>query len=514
MASIGIIIKNGLDLTRKLPKTKRDPFESQQKVLQKLLRKAQFTVFGQEYNFGKILKSDDIVKAFQEEVPIHTYESILKWWKMALQGETSVCWPGKVDYFALSSGTSTGSSKYIPVTRSMLKAIQKASIKQILTLAYADLPEEFFTKDILMLGGSTSLDYNGIYYAGDLSGITTGNLPFWFQPYYKPGKDISKTRNWQEKLDYIVQEAHKWDVGAIAGSPSWFQILLERIVKHHNVKNIHEIWPNLMVFTHGAVAFEPYKKSFEALLARPLIYMETYLASEGFIAYQARPESEGMQLLVRNGIFFEFVPFRDENIDAEGNVKPGVKTLTINEVKEGVDYILVMSTVAGAWRYVIGDVIRFVSVENYEIHITGRTKHYISLCGEHLSVDNMNYAIEDVSEELNIKVKEFAVAGVNYGNDFGHHWYISVEGDVDKNTLKQKLDAALCKVNDDYCTERKHVLKGLYLDIVPNELFMGWLKQQGKEGAQIKFPRVLKKEQLKSWEQYLADNGHVTEKPQ
>ncbi|MGZ5283170.1 MAG: GH3 family domain-containing protein, partial [Bacteroidia bacterium] len=310
MASIGIIIKNGLDLTRKLPRKNRHPFESQQKVLHKLLRRAQFTVFGQEFNFSKILKNDDIINAYQQEVPIHTYESILKWWEMTLQGETSVCWPGKVDYFALSSGTSTGSSKYIPITRSMLKAIQKASMKQILTLAYCDLPEEFFTKDILLLGGSTSLNYNGIYYAGDLSGITTSHLPFWFQPYYKPGKDISKTRNWQEKLDYIVHEAHNWDVGAIAGSPSWFQIILERIVKHYNVKNIHEIWPNLQVFTHGAVAFEPYRKSFEALLAHPLIYMETYLASEGFIAYQARPESKGMRLLVNNGIFFEFVPFK------------------------------------------------------------------------------------------------------------------------------------------------------------------------------------------------------------
>jgi hypothetical protein len=511
MASIGIIIKNGLGLTRKLPNKKRDPAESQQKVLHRLLRSAQFTVFGQEYNFTRILKSDDMISAFQKEVPIHNYETILKWWKMTLAGETSVTWPGKVDYFALSSGTATGSSKFIPVTRSMLKAIQKASIKQILSLAYCNLPEEFFTKDILMLGGSTSLDYNGIYYAGDLSGITTGTLPFWFQPYYKPGKDISKTRNWQEKLDYIVKEAHKWDVGAIAGSPSWFQILLERIIKHHNVKNIHEIWPNLQVFTHGAVAFDPYKKSFEALLAHPLIYMETYLASEGFIAYQARPESEGMKLLVRNGIFFEFIPFNDNNIDTEGNVREDANALTISQVKEGVNYILVMSTVAGAWRYVIGDVIKFTSVENYEIRITGRTKHYISLCGEHLSVDNMNQAIEMVSEELNINVKEFAVAGVQNGNEYGHHWYISVDGNVDKNVLKQKLDEGLCKVNDDYCTERKHVLKGLYLDIIPNDLFMGWLREQGREGAQIKFPRVLKKDQLQSWQQYLAENGQKTE---
>jgi hypothetical protein len=507
MASIGIILKNGLNFTKKLPATRKDPWQSQLKVLTRLLNRAEYTIFGQEYHFSKIIRSHDRVKAFQEEVPVHNYESILKWWRMSLEGEDSVCWPGKVEYFALSSGTSTGSTKYIPVTRAMMRAIQKASIKQILSLAYCNLPEDFYEKNILMLGGSTHLDYNGIYYAGDLSGITTGHLPFWFQPFYRPGREISKTKNWQDKLDFITKEAHKWDVGAIVGVPAWFQLLMERIIEYHKVDNIHDIWPNLMVYTHGGVAFEPYKKGFEALLGKPLIYLETYLASEGFIAYQARPEAEGMRLLVRNGIFFEFVPFSEKNIDGDGNILSGAEVLTLNQVQEGKDYALLLSTCAGAWRYAIGDVVRFTSVEDHEIRITGRTKHYLSLVGEHLSVENMNKAIEMIQETMNISIKEFTVAGVSYQNLFAHHWYVSVEEEVNKEALKEKLDFFLKELNDDYRVERQHALKEVILDVVPNEAFLGWLKSQGKEGAQVKFPRVLKKEQIASWENYLTSQG-------
>ena len=508
MSSIGIIIKNSLSLTTKLPAKRKDAWAVQQKMLGRLISRAEYTSFGIEHHFSKILRSHDRVEAFQNEVPIHTYEEMFKdWWRYSLEGEDSVCWPGKVEYFALSSGTSSGTSKYIPVTRAMLRAIQKSSVKQILSLGHCNLPPEFYDKNILMLGGSTSLDYNGIYFAGDLSGITTGNLPFWFRPFYKPGKEISKTKNWQDKLDFITKEAHKWDVGAIVGVPSWFQLLMERIIEHHKVKNIHEIWPNLAVFTHGGVAFDPYRKSFEALLGKPLVYMETYLASEGFIAYQAHPDAEGMRLHIRNGIFYEFIPFIDANVDVDGNVLPGAKAITINEVEEGVDYVLLLSTVAGAWRYIIGDVIRFTSVPNYEVKIMGRTKHYLSLCGEHLSVENMNKAIEMISDEFNVHIKEFTVAGVPYDNMFAHHWFISVEGQIDEVKLREKLDFYIKELNDDYRVERQHALKTVLVDIVPNEYFLGWLKELGKEGAQIKFPRVLKKEQISSWKSYLENNN-------
>lgn len=511
MGSIGIIIKNGLTLSKRIPSTKKDAYDIQERLLTKHIRKSQLTIFGQEYNFSKILRSEDVVQAFQDAVPVTSYETMMKWWQMCLEGERSVCWPGKVDYFALSSGTSTGTSKYIPVTRSMVQAIHRSSVKQILSLAYCKLPENFYEKDILMLGSSTSLEYNGIYYAGDLSGITSKDLPLWFQPFYKPGREIAKTKNWQDKLDLITREAHKWDVGAIVGVPSWFQLLMERIIEYHNVKTIHDIWPNLMVFTHGGVAFEPYKRGFEGLLARPLIYLETYLASEGFIAYQARPESEGMRLLLKGGIFFEFIPFNDQNIDGEGNVLPNPQVLTIDEVEQGVEYALLLSTCAGAWRYLIGDVIKFTDLDNNEIKITGRTKHFLSLCGEHLSVENMNRAIELISEEFKVKIREFTVAGESFGSLFAHRWFVSIDNEaIGKQVFKERLDFYLKQTNDDYITERKHALKEVFVDFVPNEFFHGWLKTRGREGAQIKFPRVLKKDQYESWKNYLNQTAGIS----
>ncbi len=191
-----------------------------------------------------------------------------------LQGEAYVTCPVRVKYFALSSGTSEASSKYIPVTNDMLKAIKKTSIKQIFSLARYEFPKEFFDKGVLMLGGSTHLNFNGTYYEGDLSGITTKNIPFWFQHFYKPGKRISKERDWPTKLNEIVKKAPNWDIGVIVGVPAWWQILIEKIIDHYKLKNIHEIWPNLSIFVHGGVSFTPYKKGFEKLLGRQLTYIE------------------------------------------------------------------------------------------------------------------------------------------------------------------------------------------------------------------------------------------------
>lgn len=303
------------------------------------------------------------------------------------------------------------------------------------------------------------MEFNGTYFAGDLSGITAGKLPIWFQRFYKPGKKISRNRNWGEKLDQIVEKAKDWDIGIIVGVPAWLQILIEKIIDRYQVNDIHEIWPNLKIFVHGGVSFEPYRKGFEKLLGKPLIYMETYLASEGFLAFQAFPGRKSMRLVLNNGIFYEFVPFTTDNFDEEGNILKTAKTLKIDEIEEGKDYAILISTCAGAWRYLIGDVIRFVSKVESEIIITGRTKHFLSLCGEHLSVDNMNKAIELVAEEMNLTIKEFTVLGIPYRSLFAHHWYIGTDDEVDMKALRKCLDYYLKKLNDDYAVERKHALK-------------------------------------------------------
>lgn len=508
MPILGSLIKKAYELRSK-PLDKRrkiNCYKAQKRELLKLLKRAQFTAFGEYYNFSKILKSDDIVKSFQETVPVHDYNSMYKkWWYRSLNGEPFVCWPGRVKYFALSSGTSEASSKQIPVTADMLKSIRKASFRQLVNTAKYDFPLEFYRKGILMIGGSTHLQYNGMYYEGDLSGITTGNIPFWFQHFYKPGRRISRAPDWETKLQEIVKAAPDWDIGIIVGIPAWIQILLERIIKEYNLKTIHDIWPNLSAYVHSGVSFCPYIKSFEKLFSRPIIYTESYLASEGYIAFQNRLDVNSMEMLLNNGIFFEFIPFNESNFDGDGNLKKNPKTLTIKEVEEDKEYALLLSNNAGAWRYLIGDTIKFTSKQRNEIIITGRTKHFLSLCGEHLSVENINRAIELFQEEFNVEIREFTVCGIDHDSMFAHKWYLGTDDEIDQTFAKQKIDEYLNNLNDDYRVERMEAIKDVFVEVLPTEVFNKWLKKKGKEGGANKFPRVFKKEQVAEWEDHIKE---------
>lgn len=514
MAILGKLLKNGIRLGESLEQDFSLPIDLQKAELRKLLIHGKDTHFGKKHKFSELLKtfkkSDNhaFYEAFKDQIPTYDYDKIYQeWWHLAREGQSNVSWPGKVKYFALSSGTSGAASKYIPITSEMLKSIKRTSIRQILSLSRYDLPEDLFTKGILMLGGSTHLRKNGHYFEGDLSGITASNIPFWFQHFYKPGKKIAKSVDWGDKLDEITKKARQWDIGIIVGVPAWLQILIEKIVKHYQVKHIHEIWPNLSIFVHGGVSFEPYKKGFQEFLGKPLIYMETYLASEGFLAFQALPDRKSMRLVLNNGIFYEFIPFTDAHFDENGEMRSDVKTLKIDEVEANKEYALLITTNAGAWRYLIGDTVKFVSIEDSEIVITGRTKHFLSLCGEHLSLDNMNKAIELLADEQNIHITEFTVAGVPHDTLFAHHWYIGTHDQVDNEKVTKRLDQILCDLNDDYATERKHALKEIRLQAIAPEVFYDWMRRQGKEGGQNKFPRVLKKEKLASWQAFLEENN-------
>lgn len=515
MALLGSLLKRGIKLTDVVSRKKLNPFKLQKKTLAKLIAKARYTGFGQQYKFEEILSAAlfEDGKAFYRKytasVPIHDYNKMYQdWWHRSLNEEKDICWPGRVKYFALSSGTSEAASKYIPVTKAMSKAIQKTSIRQILTLGrYPHLPSTLYEKGYLMLGGSTNLTFRGNHFEGDLSGITASQIPFWFQRFYKPGKAIARERDWAMKLDEITAEAYKWDIGFVVGVPAWIQLLMEKIIAHYKVKNIHEIWPNLEVFCHGGVSFEPYKKGFQKLLGRPITYIETYLASEGFIAYQTHPGAEGMQLVVDNGLFYEFIPFTDENFNSEGELIAQPTTLMIDEVEEGKEYALLLSTCSGAWRYLIGDVIRFVSKDRCEIVITGRTKHFLSLCGEHLSVDNMNKAIELVSQEMGVTIREFTVAGIAYDTLFAHHWFVGTDDPVEAAEMRTRIDKKLKELNDDYGVERRHALKDVFLTVLPSNVFYKWMEAKGKLGGQHKFPRVLRKNLIGDWENFLKHQG-------
>jgi hypothetical protein len=214
-----------------------------------------------------------------------------------------------------------------------------------------------------------------------------------------------------------------------------------------------------------------------------------------------------MRLVLNNGIFYEFVPFDEKNFDESGEIKPSAQTLLIDEVKEGHDYAILLSTCAGAWRYLIGDVIRFTSLEESEIIITGRTKHFLSLCGEHLSVDNMNKAIELVSNELNVAIPEFTVAGIPHDSLFAHHWYVGADKKLDPKIVRDRVDAHLKELNDDYAVERSAALRDVTVDVLSTSVFYAWMESKGKVGGQNKFPRVMKKSQLEDWQQFIRTHS-------
>ena len=492
-------------IARALKLPTNSPKRQQIRVLKKLLKKARFTEFGQQYFFDEILLNRHPGKKFQELVPIFNYNSIhKKWWHKTLKGVPDVCWPGKIKYFALSSGTSESSSKYIPVTNDLMVGNRIVMLKQFLSLrTYEGVSWKNVGKGFLMLGGSTDLQKGPGYYAGDLSGITAKKVPFWFSPFYKPGKKIARTKDWNEKLEEIVRQAPNWDIGFVVGVPAWIQMCIEMVIQRYKLNNIHEIWPRLSFFVHGGVAFEPYKKGFEKLLAKPLTYIETYLASEGFIAYQDRENSTSMRLVTNEHMFLEFIPFDEKNFDFDGNLLQNPECLMIHEVEEGKDYALLMSTSSGAWRYMIGDTIRFTDKEHCEIIITGRTKHYLSLVGEHLSVDNMNHAIQLASDDLNLVIPEFTVAGEKFENLFAHHWYVASDDHIDPDILRRCIDEKLKVLNDDYAVERTSALKEIMLDVLPESSFMEFMRLKGKIGGQHKFPRVLKGEMLQDWQTFI-----------
>ena len=487
-----------------------DPRRQQLRVLKKLLRKARFTAFGQHYHFDEALLSKHPGKRFQELVPVHDYNKIYnEWWTQTLDGTPDVTWPGKIKYYALSSGTSEAASKYIPVTNDLLRSNMINYLRQLLSLVrYQEANKIAMTKGFLMLGGATDLKKGKAgWYAGDLSGILAKKRPFWFQTFYKPGGRIAAITDWNQKLNEIVEQAPNWDIGFVVGVPAWCQMCIEMIIDHYKVKHIHEIWPNFSFFVHGGVAFEPYRKGFEKLLGKPIVYVENYLSSEGFIGFKHREQAKGMQLILNNNIFFEFIPFDDNNFDADGNLLPGHRALMIHEVVPEKEYALVMSTNAGTWRYLIGDTIRFVDIERAEVVITGRIKHFLSLTGEHLSVDNMNKAIELVSEEFNISIPEYTVTGFAYQQFFAHRWYIATDDTIDPEKLRQRIDAHLRALNDDYSVERDSALKEVFLEVLPESAFFQFMEQKGKLGSQHKFPRVMKGKMLADWAQFLASRA-------
>ena len=506
MAVIGSIIK-GLIQAKEAVTSEVNPFEAQEEVLRGLLNRAKDTAFGKHYDFEGLLESKNIQKDFARKVPFFDYDKMNRqWWSKMHQGQEDVTWPGKPPYFALSSGTTGKSSKRIPVTDDMVEAIRQTGIKQVGTLANFDLPSDFFEKEIMMLGSSTNLDKKEDHEEGEISGISASNIPFWFRNFYKPGVEIAEIDDWDERVLQIAKKAKEWDIGAITGIPSWTELMIKKIIEYNKVRNIHEIWPNLEVYSTGGVAFEPYEKTFNELLAHPVVVIDTYLASEGFMAFQARPETRSMRLVLDNGIYFEFVPFKPEFIEEDGSLKPDAPVVPLGEVQPEVDYVLVISTVSGAWRYLIGDTIKFTDVERMEIRITGRTKFFLNVVGSQLSVNKMNDAVKELEREFDIKIPEFTVSAVKKNGEFYHKWYLGIEGDADEKQLADSLDNTLKEANKNYGVARSKALKGVEVVKVSPDLFFEWSAENKKKGGQVKMEKVMQEEKFAEWESFVEKN--------
>ncbi|WP_282778076.1 GH3 family domain-containing protein [Phaeodactylibacter xiamenensis] len=498
MAILGSIVKSAITLKHNLSTDKEDPVKQQQEQLLKLLQTANTTAFGIYYGFSALSKADDPIAAYQQMVPIFDYDRMNKAWWAQQQQLPDITWPGKPEYFALSSGTTGKASKRIPVTEAMLDSIRSVGIAQAEHLAQFDLPPELFEKEILMLSSSAQLRQhpNG-HMEGEISGINTNNIPAWFSGFYRPGLDIAQLDNWDERVRAIAEAAPDWDIGALAGIPSWIQLMLQEIIDYHKLDNIHDIWPSLSLYATGGVAFGPYRKSLEKLLARPLVYLDTYLASEGFFAYNARPGTMNMRLAAGHGIFYEFIPFDERGFDETGNLLDSPEVLTLEKVEEGVDYALLVSTPAGAYRYMIGDTIKFTDLDQLEIKISGRTKYFLNVVGSQLSEEKMNAAIQELSEDFGMPVNEFAVAAMkNEDGNFIHQWVIATPGDVDEAKAAERLDEALKTRNKNYAVARSKGLKSVELTALAESTIYDWLEQRKKKGGQMKMPRVLKAEQM------------------
>ncbi len=504
MPIIGKLVKKTTEFSAKRTVHKGLHFRYQLKVLRKIIKYASKTEFGQHYDFQDLILHENCIEEFQKRVPISDYDSFFEeWLHRSVEGEKNIAWPGAIKYFALSSGTTGSPSKRIPVTKQMIRSFQRTSIKQFTSTGMLNLSDGFYQKSFLAVGGSSKLEKIGKRIEGDLSGILKKHTSIVLSPITKPDTETAAIKNWNEKLERMVEMAPRWDISTIAGIPSWCIMLMEKIVERYQVETIHDIWPNLELYCFGGVYIEPYLARFQKVCGKKVHILNTYLASEGYFAYQVNPDDSGMKLILNAGTFFEFVPFDRAHFDERGTILPNAKTHTVNEVVAGIDYALVISTNAGLWRYMIGDLVQFTDVEKRLIKISGRIKQYLSLVGEHLSLDNINVAIQRTIEELNVSIPEFCLFADS--KSLNHSWYFGTQTEINAELVMKTVDKHLCELNDDYKSVRNYdTLKIPKVTCIRTEDFYQFMEEKGKWGSQNKFPRVMTDNQATDWVSFLA----------
>ena len=466
---------------------RKHPGETQMKVFKSLLSKAAETHWGKQYNY----KSIRSVKEFQSRLPVQNYEDIIPFVEKIRGGEKDLLWPGEVKWFAKSSGTTSTKSKFIPVTGDSLHYCHYRGAKDVLAVYFNNNPgTKIFNGKSLILGGSHKINnFSNQSLFGDLSAILMENAPKWVGFVRTPDKKIALLEDFEEKLNLITQITTHENVTNISGVPSWYLVLIKQILSFTGKSNLSEVWPNLEVFFHGGISFAPYREQFKKFISCDnMKYMETYNASEGFFGLQDDLSSNSMLLMLDLGVFYEFIP-------AEEIGSGKYEALTIEEVKEGVSYAMVISTNGGLWRYLIGDTIIFTSKNPYKFKITGRTKHFINAFGEEVIVDNAEKALDAACRETGALVAEYTAGPVYIGSESkgSHEWLIEFEKSPDDpEKFISVLDETLKSVNSDYEAKRFKDLNLVKPVVrhVPKGTFYRWLREKNKLGGQNKVPRL------------------------
>lgn len=466
---------------------KANPLQTQRDTLQELLTKAADTEYGRKYSFQTILTAEQ----FKERLPIVHYEDIQDIIHRLMNGENNLLWPETISWFAKSSGTTDAKSKFIPISPTSLENCHFRGGKDVIAIFNKLNPEaQIFSGKTLALGGSSEVSKtNSNCQYGDLSAILISNTPFWANMMTTPDSSIMLMSEWEEKIEKICESTIKEDVRCLAGVPSWFLTLINKILEKTGKSNLHEVWPNLELFIHGGVSFVPYRDQYKRLLPdAKMKYMETYNASEGFFGIQDDPNDPSLLLMLDYGVYYEFMP-----VGEIGKTKP--KTLMLNEVKTGANYALIITTNGGLWRYMIGDTIMFTSTKPYKFRITGRTKLFINAFGEELIIDNATEALRHACDKTGADVIEYTAAPVfmEEGRKGAHQWLIEFKvppKDIEQFT--DILDQELQKINSDYEAKRYKgmSLERLKIDIARPGLFNEWMKERGKLGGQNKVPRL------------------------
>lgn len=459
--------------------------EVQREMFRSLLKEARRTSFGRDYRLTEVKTIDE----YRDRVPLFEYDDIKPYIQRVMNGEQRVLWPEEINWFAKSSGTTSDKSKFIPVSYDALEECQFRGSRDILAYYYHQNPEaKVFQGKGLIIGGShqvNSLAEDSFY--GDLSAVMMNNMPFIANFLATPSMDIALLPDWETKMKKMVDSTCEENVTNISGVPSWTLLLLQEVLQKTKAKNISEVWPNLELYVHGGVNFDPYRQQFKEIIGRDIAYRETYNASEGFFGIQDR-EDEDMLLMLDYGIFFEFIPLVDYGSD-------NPRTLWIAEVELGETYAVVLNTNAGLWRYIVGDTIVFTSKEPYRFKIVGRTKSFINAFGEELMVNNAEAAISVAQIKCNCVVSDYTAAPVYLENKKRgrHEWAIEFERAPESLTeFARCLDEELQNVNSDYEAKRKGnmALEDLSVIVCKTGTFYQWLKSKQKLGGQHKIPKL------------------------